>query len=313
MTSSSLRIVFAGSPDFAAHSLRALLDAERHVAAVFTQPDRPAGRGRKPRPSPVKQLALDAGIAVQQPESLKSGAAQETLRALAPDIMVVVAYGLLLPAEVLAIPRLGCINVHASLLPRWRGAAPIQRALLANDAETGITIMQMEKGLDTGPMLLKVATPIEETDSGQRLHDRLAALGAQALLDALDRLEQGGLPAQAQDDAEATYAAKLSKAEAQLDWTLPATEIATAVRAYNPWPVAYTLWHDDPVRIWAARAIAEQSQATPGTVLGQDKQGISVATGDGVLVIDQLQLPGKRSMSAAEFVNAHNLTGQQLG
>lgn len=312
-TPSSLRIVFAGSPDFAATILSAMLAAKHHIAAVYTQPDRPAGRGRKPRPSAVKQLALDAGIAVQQPESLKSAAVQETLRALKPDLMVVVAYGLLLPEAVLGIPRLGCINVHASLLPRWRGAAPIQRAILHGDSETGVTIMQMERGLDTGPMLHKVSTPIANNDTAQSLHDRLAQLGAKALLQVLDSYAQGGPNAEVQDAAKASYAEKLSKAEAELDWNASAETLARAVRAYNPWPVAYTHWQGEPLRVWQAHAVDERTRELPGMVLGQDKAGISIATGQGVLVVDQLQLPGKRSMTAAEFVNAHNLTGQQLG
>lgn len=311
-TPSSLRIVFAGSPDFAVESLQALLTAGYHVVAVYTQPDRPAGRGRKPRPSPVKQLALELGIAVQQPESLKTAAAQETLRALAPDLMVVVAYGLLLPAEVLSIPRLGCINVHASLLPRWRGAAPIQRALLAADAESGVTIMQMERGLDTGPMLLKIKTPIRADDTGQSLHDRLAGLGARALLEVVPGLMSGTLVAQIQDNRLATYAAKLCKAEARLDWTLAASLLARAVRAYNPWPVAYCLWSGEPLRIWSATALNQGSNESPGTVLRQDKQGIHVTTGEGIFVIDKLQPPGKREMTAAEFVNAHHVTGQRF-
>ena len=244
-----LKIVFAGTPDFSVPALDALLTSGHDVIAVYTQPDRPAGRGRKLTASPVKARALEHGIPVHQPLSLKRPEEQERLAALAPDVMVVVAYGLLLPPAVLAIPRLGCVNIHASLLPRWRGAAPIQRAILAGDAETGVTLMQMEKGLDTGPMLATVRCPIGPDDTAETLHDRLAALGAGALVPTLERLDRGEITAEPQDDTQACYAAKLDKAEAVLDWRRPAVELERQVRAFNPWPVAQTGFQERVLRV----------------------------------------------------------------
>jgi len=308
-----LRIVYAGTPEFAAVALQALIESPHQVIAAYTQPDRPAGRGRKLKASPVKELALAHDIPVYQPESLKSTEEQAQLAALEPDMMVVAAYGLLLPAEVLAIPRLGCLNIHASLLPRWRGAAPIQRAILAGDAETGITIMQMDVGLDTGDMLYKLITPIQESDTAQTLHDRLAGLGAQAIIEALQGLQEGTLKAQQQDDAQANYAKKLQKSEAAIDWSQPAQQIARQVAAFNPWPVAQTQNGEEVLRIWEARALEEQSGNTPGSVIRTDKQGIDIACGEGVLRLLRLQRPGGKPQMAADFLNANKLDGVTLG
>ena len=311
--SQPLKIIYAGTPEFAAVALQALLDSPHWVCAVYTQPDRPAGRGRKLTASPVKQLAVHHDIPVLQPESLKSAGQQATLAALGADVMVVAAYGLLLPAEVLVIPPLGCLNIHASLLPRWRGAAPIQRAIQAGDAETGITIMQMDVGLDTGDMLYRVATPITPADTAQTLHDRLATLGATALLETLEGLQQGRLQPEKQDATQACYAHKLSKAEAMIDWHQPATQIARQVAAFNPWPVAQTRLGDQLVRIWQAEAVANNAPGQPGQVVHCDKHGIEVCCGEGMLRLLRLQLPGGKPLSAAEFLNAHPLDGVRLG
>ncbi len=308
-----LNIVYAGTPEFAAVALAALLDTPHRISAVYTQPDRPAGRGRKLKASPVKELALAHGIEVRQPVSLKDAAEQASLAALEPDVMIVAAYGLLLPAEVLAIPRLGCLNIHASLLPRWRGAAPIQRAILAGDAETGITIMQMDVGLDTGDMLYKLSTSIEESDNAQTLHDRLAALGARAITEALEGLQQGKLVAEQQDDAQACYAKKLQKAEAEIDWQQTAAQLARQVAAFNPWPVAQTLYQGEVLRIWEARAIDEAAGKPPGRVIRADKQGIDIACGEGVLRLLRLQRPGGKPQSAQDFLNANAVEGVVLG
>jgi methionyl-tRNA formyltransferase len=311
--STPLNIVYAGTPEFAATALAALLESQHNVIAVYTQPDRPAGRGRKLTASPVKVLALDHGIEVYQPESLKDTAEQQKLAALKPDLMVVAAYGLLLPKAVLETPRLGCLNIHASLLPRWRGAAPIQRAIIAGDTETGITIMQMDEGLDTGDMLYKLTTPIASDDTAETLHDRLAALGAQAITEALHALQAGTLHGEKQDDSLACYAKKLHKEEAQIDWHKPAGEIARQVAAFNPWPVAQSRNGEEVLRIWNAEALDEQNSRTPGSVLHGGKQGIDVACGEGVLRITRLQRPGGKPQSAAEYLNAHKLDGVVLG
>ena len=310
-----MRIVFAGTPEFAVPSLAALIAADHEVVAVYTQPDRPAGRGRKVLPSPVKQLALTHGLPVHQPETLKRDrAAVATLRQLNADLMVVVAYGLLLPAGVLSAPRLGCVNVHASLLPRWRGAAPVQRAVLAGDTQSGVCIMRMEAGLDTGPVFHRIGIALDPRETGGSLHDTLAALGARALSEALPGISDGSLRPQPQDPALATYAHKLSKEECEIDWTLPATAIDRMVRAFDPWPVAQTRFQGDPLRIWSAEVTAEPAvPATPGTVVGSDRTGIRVATGDGILRITRLQPPGKRPMDADAFLNARPMTGIRLG
>jgi methionyl-tRNA formyltransferase len=316
---STLRIVFAGTPDFAAESLKALLQqAAYEVVAIYTQPDRPAGRGRELRASPVKEIALAHRLPVLQPPTLKDASTQAELAELRPDLMVVAAYGLILPPEVLAIPRLGCLNVHASLLPRWRGAAPIQRAILAGDRETGITIMQMDAGLDTGAMRYMERCPISASDTGGSLHDRLALLGGEALVAALELLVAGELPSAAQNEADATYARKLSKEEARLDWTQPAEELARAVRAFNPVPVAYTTLGGQAVRIWqAAVATGETTTAPPGMIISADRDGLRVAAGQGsVLKIETLQLPGGKPLAVLQLLNARRgqlAPGEVLG
>ncbi|WP_140726517.1 methionyl-tRNA formyltransferase [Pseudomonas sp. Hp2] len=299
-----MRIVFAGTPGFAVPSLRAA--AQRHeVVAVYTQPDRPAGRGRGLTPSPVKLEAIARGIPVLQPETLKSPESQDALRRLAPDLMVVVAYGLILPKAVLAIPTHGCWNVHASLLPRWRGAAPIQRAIEAGDAETGVGLMLMEAGLDTGPVLLEQRTPIGADETGGQLHDRLAELGAQVLSDGLGLLRAGIRPVPRPQPAEGvTYAHKLDKAEARLDWNQPADVLARKVRAFNPWPVAEAQLAGERVRIHAAVALERTAPAAPGTVLAASKQGIDVACGEGALRLRVLQREGGKAITAADYLNA---------
>lgn len=302
-----MNIVFAGTPDFAVPTLDRLIDAGRRPVAVYTQPDRPAGRGRRPRPSPVKQRAEQAGIPVLQPASLRTPDAQAELAALAPDLLVVVAYGLILPQAVLDIPRLGCVNVHASLLPHWRGAAPIQRALLAGDATTGVTIMQMEAGLDTGPMLARREIPIGAQDTAGDLHDRLAVLGAELLVEVLPDIAAGRLTPVPQDDAAATYADKLSKDEAPLDWQRPAAALARQVRAFNPWPVAETRLAGRILRIWQAEALPGPTAAAPGEIVAAGRDGIDVATAEGVLRLIRLQAPGGRPLPAADFLNGHPL------
>lgn len=310
-----MRIIFAGTPEFAATCLQALLESPHEVCAVYTQPDRPAGRGRKLTASPVKALALEQGLAVRQPPTLRDPDAQRELAAWRADLMVVVAYGLILPQAVLDTPRLGCINVHASLLPRWRGAAPIQRAILAGDAESGVTIMQMEAGLDTGPMLLRVSCPIGAGDTAQTLHDRLAGLGARALVEALAGLEAGTLAAETQDEALASYAAKLEKSEAEIHWSRGAAELDRQVRAFNPWPVAFTRLGDQNLRIWEAEPHPGPSRAAPGTVVAANRDGIDVATGAGILRLKRLQLPGGRPLPARDFLNAQRgfAPGLRLG
>lgn len=300
-----MRIVFAGTPEFAVPCLEACRASGADLVAVYTQPDRPAGRGRKLAPSPVKQAALAAGVPVEQPDSLKPAQAQATLAAYAPDLLVVVAYGLILPRKVLAIPPLGCWNVHASLLPRWRGAAPVQRAILAGDAETGVGLMQMEAGLDTGPVLLEQRTPIHPDDTGGRLHDRLAALGAQVLAAGLQQALAGAaLSATPQPAAGVTYAHKLDKAEAPLDFARPARELERQVRAFDPWPVAEGAIAGEPVRIWAAQALALDHTAAPGEVLAAGREGIDLACGMGALRVNAVQRAGGKRISAADYLNA---------
>jgi len=300
-----LRLVFAGTPEFAVPCLEACLAAPADVVAVYTQPDRPAGRGRKLTPSPVKQRALDATISVEQPETLKALDAQQRLAAYAPDLMIVVAYGLILPKKVLAIPRLGCWNVHASLLPRWRGAAPIQRAILAGDAETGIDLMQMEAGLDTGPVLIERRTPIGDDDTGGSLHDRLATLGADALAEGLARVARGEtLTPRAQAETGVAYAHKIEKSEGRLDWNEPASVLARKVRAFDPWPGTEAELWGERVRIWSAEAIDARTHQPPGTIVATGRDAIDVATGKGLLRIVEVQREGGRRISVRDWQNA---------
>lgn len=306
MSDTPLRIVFAGTPEFAAESLAAVLNTKHRVVAVYTQPDRPAGRGRKLRPSPVKALALEHDLPVHQPLSLKDAEQQQILADLNADLMIVVAYGLLLPQAVLDTPRLGCINVHASLLPRWRGAAPIHRALLAGDATTGITIMQMDAGLDTGDMLSKAECRIEASDTSGSLHDRLAVMGAELLVETLAPLAAGTLTPAVQDNHLVTYAHKLEKQEGLIDWSLPADEIQRRVRGFNPWPVCFTRLGEDNLRVWSAEMDDSSNEdAAPGTILAADGEGIRVACGQGCIRLTQLQLPGGKAQPVKTLLNAH--------
>ncbi|AZC15455.1 MULTISPECIES: methionyl-tRNA formyltransferase [Pseudomonas] len=309
-----LRIVFAGTPEFAAEHLKALLASPYEIVAVYTQPDRPAGRGQKLMPSAVKALAVEHAIPVYQPQTLRNAEAQAELAALKPDLMVVVAYGLILPQAVLDIPRLGCINSHASLLPRWRGAAPIQRAVQAGDAESGVTVMRMEAGLDTGPMLLKVVTPINAEDTGGTLHDRLAAMGPGAVVQAIAGLAAGTLQGEVQDDSLATYAHKLNKDEARIDWSRPAVELERLVRAFNPWPVCHSTLDGESVKVLAANI--STGQGTPGEVLSASKDGLVVACGAGALSLTRLQLPGGKALAFSDLFNSRRekfASGKVLG
>lgn len=303
---SALNIIFAGTPDFAATHLQGILDADEHnVIAVYSQPDRPAGRGKKLTPSPVKQLALQYGIPVYQPSTLKDVTAQTELKALNADLMVVVAYGLLLPEAVLTAPRLGCINVHASLLPRWRGAAPIQRAIEAGDKESGVVIMQMDQGLDTGDMLLTAKCIIEDTDTGGSLHDKLAALGMPTLNETLNLLAKGEATAVPQDDSLSCYAPKISKNDAVIQWHRPALDIERQIRAFNPFPVAFTSLAGQRVKIWLAKALSPgATNYEPGTIISADKHGIVVSCGQGTLMLNQIQLPGKKALDVSAVLNA---------
>lgn len=298
-----MKIVFAGTPEFATRALAALYEAGHDIPLVLTQPDRPAGRGMTLQASPVKQLALSRGSEVFQPLTLKDEAAQEKLRLLAPDVMVVAAYGLILPQAVLDIPRHGCLNIHASLLPRWRGAAPIHRAILAGDAESGVCIMQMEAGLDTGPVLLSASTPITAQDTSQTLHDKLAVQGAQLIVSALQHLP---LPAVAQPEAGVTYAAKLDKSEAPLDWRRPAAELDRQIRAFTPFPGTTAVLDGAPLKVWAA--LPRSESGVPGTVLAADKHGILVACGSGSLLLTELQKAGGKRLPVAQFLAGHGVS-----
>ncbi|WP_061036155.1 MULTISPECIES: methionyl-tRNA formyltransferase [Vibrio] len=302
--SQSLRIVFAGTPDFAARHLAALLSSEHEVIAVYTQPDRPAGRGKKLTASPVKTIALEHGIPVYQPENFKSDEAKQELADLNADIMVVVAYGLLLPQVVLDTPKLGCINVHGSILPRWRGAAPIQRSIWAGDAETGVTIMQMDIGLDTGDMLKIATLPIEASDTSASMYEKLAGLGPDALIDCLADIATGKAEPVKQDDELANYAKKLSKEEARINWNDDAAHIERCVRAFNPWPMSHFEAAENSIKVWQSRVAEQTSDKPAGTIVQTDKTGIYVATGNGTLVLEQLQVPGKKAMSVQDILNS---------
>lgn len=312
-----MRVAFAGTPDFSVPALEALVASDHTVVGVLTQPDRPKGRGRQITAGPVKAAALAHGIPVAQPLSLKDPAGRTELEGWKPDVLIVVAYGLILPSAALGIPRLGCINIHGSLLPRWRGAAPIQRAVLAGDAVTGVTIMLMDVGLDTGPMLLKKETPIGATDTGGSLHDRLAALGAPALLEALAGHAAGTLAAVPQPTEGVTYAAKIEKSEALIDWRRDAAEIDRQVRAFNPWPVAETRLEGEQLRVFACSvpegAQSARIEAEPGTIVAAGDSGVLVQCGRGQLALQELQRPGRRAVPAADFMRGIQLTGRRLG
>lgn len=302
-----MKIVFAGTPAFAAVALRAILAAGHRVALVLTQPDRPSGRGMSLKASPVKELALAAGIEVFQPPSLRDSAAQERVRAVDADVMVVAAYGLILPQAVLDLPRNGCINIHGSLLPRWRGAAPIQRAILAGDAQTGVCIMQMEAGLDTGPVLLSGALPIGKEETAASLHDRLAELGARLIVEALAELPMSSQP---QPDLGVTYAAKIEKSEAPLDWRQPAEQLSRQIRAFDPFPGATAVWQGVPIKVWRADVVsaAETEPGASGRVIAVDKTGVVVACGEAALRLTEMQKPGGKRLPAAQF-----LAGTSIG
>ncbi|WP_425628113.1 methionyl-tRNA formyltransferase [Vibrio neptunius] len=302
--SKPLKIVFAGTPDFAARHLAALLSSEYEVIAVYTQPDRPAGRGKKLTASPVKHIALEHDIPVYQPENFKSDEAKQELADLNADLMVVVAYGLLLPQAVLDTPKLGCINVHGSILPRWRGAAPIQRSIWAGDLETGVTIMQMDIGLDTGDMLKIATLPIETTDTSASMYEKLAELGPKALVECLADIADGKASPEKQDDELANYAKKLSKEEARINWSDDAEHIERCVRAFNPWPMSHFEAADNSIKVWQSRVDVQTTTEAPGTILQADKTGIYIATGKHILVLEQLQVPGKKAMSVQDILNS---------
>ncbi|RVU83465.1 methionyl-tRNA formyltransferase [Leucothrix sargassi] len=311
--SNGLRVIYAGTPDFAVPALEALIASGHDVVAVYTQPDRPAGRGRKLQPSPVKQVAMAADIPVEQPVNFRDEESRAALAAYQADVMVVAAYGLILPQVVLDTPRFGCLNIHGSLLPRWRGAAPIQRSIQAGDEETGVTIMQMAAGLDTGDMLLKTYYTLSAEDTGQTVHDALAADGAGALLTVLEQLQAGELKPEVQDESLTCYASKLSKAEAEIDWQQSAVEIDRCIRAFNPWPVAFTQKNGQPMRLLMSSVLeGKTTSAEAGTVLAESKHGIEIACGEGVLSISRLQLPGKKAMSVSEFLNGRSLAGEKF-
>lgn len=310
-----MKIIFAGTPAFAEVALETLIHSTHHIVAVYTQPDRPSGRGLKTTAPPVKELALVYNLPVFQPKSLKDESEQARLASFNADVMVVAAYGMLLPSAVLSIPNRGCINIHPSLLPYWRGAAPIQRTIYAGDKETGVTIMQMDEGLDTGPILLQTSYKLEDNETSKTLHDKLAKLGAKALLEALNLLAQGKITPQPQNNLLATYAHKMSKEEALIDWLRPALELEQEIRAFNPWPVAFTSWQGQSLRIWMAKALPEEHHAAPRTILRVGQDGIDIATAKGVLRLLQVQLPGGKVISVADFFNAHQsklLVGEHL-
>ena len=301
-----MRVVFAGTSQFAVPTLNGLINAGIEVAAVYTQPDRPAGRGRQLMPSPVKRLAESHSLPIVQPVSLREETAPNVLSSFAPQVLVVVAYGLILPTEILSVPRFGCLNVHASLLPRWRGAAPIARALQAGDSITGVTIMKMDSGLDTGPIIAKREVPIEDEDTAATLHDKLAQVGAELLVETLPKLTTGLLKAQKQDDSAATYAPKLSKAEGRIDWQRRASDILNQIKAFNPWPVAFTFHLGERVRVLRAQVLTDLTNQLPvGSICFVGKEGIGVTCGQGVLRLLELQRNGGKPLSAGDFINGY--------
>jgi methionyl-tRNA formyltransferase len=309
----ALRVIYAGTPEFAVPALQSLIESHHEVVVVYTQPDRPAGRGRKLQASPVKLTAESAGIPVEQPENFRDEQIAQKLADYNADVMVVAAYGIILPQLILDTPRFGCLNIHGSLLPRWRGAAPIQRAILAGDTETGVTIMQMAAGLDTGDMLLKTHCPITVSDTTASIHDTLASHGSIALLEVLAKLGTDQLSPEVQDESQTTYAAKFNKTDAEINWEQSAAEIDLLVRAFNPWPIAYTKKNDKPLRIYMTEVLANKSvSAVPGSVLSESKEGIQVSTGEGVLNIKKLQFPGGKPLAINEFLNGRSLQGEQF-
>jgi methionyl-tRNA formyltransferase len=309
-----MRIAFAGTPEFAARILAALIAAQHDVQLVLTQPDRPKGRGLRLLPSPAKEVALQHRIAVHQPESLKPSAAQAPLLEAKVDALIVAAYGLILPSALLSLPKRGCINVHASLLPRWRGAAPIERAILAGDTQTGVCIMQMDAGLDTGPVLLSRALSIAPNETGGSLHDKLAALGARLIVEALAKLEFDELPAHPQPSLGATYASKVNKEEAAIQWSERALQLERQVRAFDPFPGAYTKWRDEPLKVWAATVAPETTLARAGSIVAVAPDGVTVACGEGALVLGELQKAGGKRLPAADFLAGHPMMcGEVLG
>ena len=312
-----MKIVFAGTPEFAARHLGSLIDDGRHqIVAVYTQPDRPAGRGKKLQASPVKRLAEEQGLAIYQPQSLRHTEQQTALAKLDADLMVVVAYGLILPQPVLDTPRLGCINVHGSILPKWRGAAPIQRAIEAGDSETGITIMQMDAGLDTGPMLSIARCAISDQDTSGAIYERLANLGGPALLQAIDKLETGSAQTVAQDDSLSSYASKIDKAEAQIDWSEAAMVIDRRIRAFNPFPCAFTSIEEQRIKIWCSTVESSDHAGQPGQIIRADNQGLLICCGQGSLLLTEIQLAGKSRLAVAEILKSRAdllAVGKQLG
>ncbi len=304
-TQTHLKVIFAGTPEFALPILEALYESPHEICAIYTQPDRPAGRGQKMHASPIKQFALENHLPVFQPNTLRDAQTQQQIADLNADVMIVVAYGLILPSAILNAPKYGCINVHASLLPRWRGAAPIQRAILAGDTETGISIMQMDEGLDTGPVYERRSCEIRAFDTASSLHDQLAQIGAESLLNTLEKLHNGTAHTIPQNNQFATYATKLIKNEANIQWQQSAQEIDRAIRAFNPWPVAYSTLNDQHIRIWSATPLTTATNAMPGTLIQNSKQEIIVATGKGDLRLDYLQLPGGKSLATKDLLNAH--------
>ena len=305
-----LRIIYAGTPEFAVPALQALISSPHDVIAVYTQPDRPAGRGRKVQFGPIKQVAVYAGIEIQQPLSFIDTDTKKILADYECDVMIVAAYGLILPQQVLDTPKYGCLNIHGSLLPRWRGAAPIHRAIQTGDTETGVSIMQMAAGLDTGDMLLKVTCPITADDTSQTIHDRLADDGAEALLQVLSSIDD--LKPEAQDESKTCYAQKLNKAEAEIDWNQSAAVIDRTIRAFNPWPVTFTKFEGKPLRIFMSKVLEKETVEPAGMVIAETNEGIEIATGDGVLSFSKLQLPGKKAVDVRDFLNGRSLLGFKL-
>ena len=300
-----MRVIFAGTPDFAATHLQAILDDDRYqLVAIYTQPDRPAGRGKKITQSPVKKLALANDIQLEQPASLTDIKTQETIARLEADVLIVVAYGLILPRAVLDIPRLGCINVHGSILPKWRGAAPIQRAIEAGDRESGVTVMQMDVGLDTGPMLTTSQCTIDDKETSASLYSKLAVLGAQALINTLEKMRSGTAVGIAQDSTQSSYADKIAKQESLIDWSASVTEIERRIRAFNPFPAAYSLVNGQRIKIWLASAVSRDYPGVPGEILSADDDGLLVKCGNGALLISTIQLAGKSKLCVAEVLKS---------